>query len=84
VGCRGKASKRNLLRLVRAHDGAVAVDPSGSAPGRGAYVHRRAGCADAAMRKGALARALRTRLDPDGAARLRADMQADIEREAGR
>jgi hypothetical protein len=47
-------------------------------------VHRTAGCADAALKKGALARALRTGADRDGAARLRAVIQADIEREVGR
>lgn len=80
MACRGKAAKRDLLRVVRSPDGVVAVDASGTAPGRGAYVHRSAGCVDAAVKKGALERALRTGLDRDGAARLR----ADIEREVGR
>jgi len=80
VACRGKAAKRDLLRVVRAPDGTVRIDPGGKAPGRGAYVHRDAACAEVATKRGALARALRTGLDADGAARLR----ADIEREVGR
>jgi hypothetical protein len=80
VGCRGKAAKRDLLRVVQAPDGTVRIDPGGKAPGRGAYVHRDAACAEVAIKRGALARALRTGLDADGAARLR----ADIEREVGR
>jgi len=78
--CRGTAAKRDLLRVVRAPDGTVRIDPGGKAPGRGAYVHRDAACAEVATKRGALARALRTGLDADGAARLR----ADIEREVGR
>ena len=80
VGCRGKAAKRDLLRVVRAPDGTVRIDPGGKAPGRGTYVHRDAACAEVAIKRGALARALRTGLDADGAARLRADIERDVGR----
>ncbi len=80
VGCRGKGVKRELLRVVRSPEGAVRVDPSGKAPGRGAYLHRDRSCSDLAVGSGAFARALRAGLDPSRAARLR----ADIEREVGR
>ena len=80
VGCRAKDRKGALLRVVRAGEGMVRVDPIGSAVGRGAHVHRNLACIDAAFRRGGLARALRTGLGPVEAARLR----ADIEREAGR
>jgi hypothetical protein len=70
VGCRGKASKRDLIRVARVREGDAAVDPSGSAPGRGAYVHRDAGCIEAAMRTKAFERALGTGLSADAAARL--------------
>lgn len=70
VGCRGKAPKRELARVVRVHDGDVVVDQSGSAPGRGAYVHLDAACIEVAMRSGAFDRALRTGLTADAAARL--------------
>lgn len=79
VGCRHKAAKCDLLRVVRAPDGVVRLDPGAKAPGRGAYVHRDVACAKVAIERGALARALRTGLNPDGAARLR----TDIEREVG-
>ena len=72
VGCRLKAPKDGLLRLVRPPDGGVvAVDPGGSAPGRGAYVHPDARCVEAALRRGALARALRTGVGEDELGRLR-------------
>ena len=54
------------------------MDPSGSARGRGAYVHRTSACAEATLAKGALARALRTKVDEDGAARLGADLMREV------
>ena len=79
VGCRERAPKRALLRIVRARDGEVRVDVAGSAEGRGAYVHRDAGCARAALSRGALARALRTGLRPEEAARLGRDIEGELQ-----
>lgn len=45
--------------------GAVAIDPSGRAAGRGAYVCRTAECIDIAIKKGALGRALKSPLPAD-------------------
>jgi predicted RNA-binding protein YlxR (DUF448 family) len=70
-----KSPKAELLRVVRGSDGEAAVDPSGSAPGRGAHVHRDVGCVEAAIRSGAFPRALRTGLTADAAARLGTDLQ---------
>jgi predicted RNA-binding protein YlxR (DUF448 family) len=70
VGCRGRVSKLELIRVVRVRDGEAVVDAAGSAPGRGAYVHLDAGCIQAAMRSRAFERALRTGLTADAAARL--------------
>ena len=61
MGCRGRAPKRDLLRVVAEGDG-VRLDPTGKAPGRGAYVHRDPACLRLALAPGALAHALRTRL----------------------
>jgi predicted RNA-binding protein YlxR (DUF448 family) len=71
VGCRGKGPKAGLLRVVSdAGQGAI-VDLSGSAPGRGAYVHREMTCAESALRAQAFARALRVALGAEEAVRLR-------------
>jgi hypothetical protein len=78
VGCRVKAPKAELLRVVRLVGGEAAIDPSGSAPGRGAYVHLDAGCVEASVRSRAFARALRTGLTADAAARLENDLQRVI------
>jgi uncharacterized protein len=69
VACRQRAPKQELVRLVRGAAG-VAIDLTGSAPGRGAYVHRDADCARRALTKGALARALRTGVDEGELGRL--------------
>ena len=74
VGCRGRARKDELVR-VACRDGRPQVDPGGSAPGRGAYVHRGASCIDAAFARGALAGALRAGLAAEEAARLRHDLE---------
>ncbi|HEX6131061.1 MAG TPA: YlxR family protein [Actinomycetota bacterium] len=80
VGCRVRAPKRSLLRIVRRPGGAVDVDPRGSAPGRGAYVHRAQACVDAALRRAALARALRLGrgLAPDEVGRLRTRIEGEL------
>jgi hypothetical protein len=76
VGCRGRAAKRELIRMVREVAGTVALDATGTAPGRGAYVHPAEGCIEAAIRTGALVRALRTGIGRDELGRLRDELQA--------
>ena len=70
VGCRAVSDKRALLRVVREPTGRVAVDPTGRAPGRGAYLHPDPGCVATAARRGALGRTLRVALGPEQAASL--------------
>jgi predicted RNA-binding protein YlxR (DUF448 family) len=63
VGCRQILAKRALIRIVRGPDG-VRIDPTGKAPGRGAYLHDQRSCWQAGL-KGSLARALRIELSPE-------------------
>jgi predicted RNA-binding protein YlxR (DUF448 family) len=74
VGCRTAEPKGRLIRLVGTAAG-IRVDRDGTAPGRGAYLHGRADCVDAALRRGGLARALRTALTAREASTLRADIE---------
>ncbi len=60
VGCRQVLSKRSMIRIVRTPEG-VRVDPTGKAPGRGAYLHNQRSCWEVGLR-GALAKALRIEL----------------------
>ncbi|MEN2737928.1 YlxR family protein [Microbacterium sp. X-17] len=58
VGCRTRAPRSALLRVV-AVDSAVVPDDRASMPGRGAWVHPERECVDAAIRRRAFVRALR-------------------------
>jgi len=69
AACRTARPKAELIRVVRTPEGMIEVDPSGRAAGRGAYVCRRPECAQAAVRKDAMRRALGRPLPP-GAAEL--------------
>jgi uncharacterized protein len=79
VGCRERVGKGDLVRIVAVAGGSVRMDLRGSEPGRGAYVHRRRACLEAALSHGALARALRIGLDEHGAATLRADIEGELD-----
>ena len=63
IGCRERATTRELLRVVAGLDAsgqpAVVPDPDGTAPGRGAHLHPTAACYELAVRRRAFARALR-------------------------
>lgn len=58
VGCKERAAKSSLLRLVVAGDGIV-PDPQARQPGRGAYVHPSLACFELALRRRVFPRALR-------------------------
>ncbi|MCC7359212.1 MAG: YlxR family protein [Anaerolineales bacterium] len=72
VGCRTVQPKRQLVRLVRQADGAVAVDPTGKAHGRGAYLHDRRSCWLRALAGSALQNALQVTLTEANLSELRA------------
>ena len=69
AGCRETAPRPSLIRVVRLSTGSVEVDPAGTRPGRGAYVHPARACIEAAVPQG-IARALRTGIGADQASRL--------------
>jgi predicted RNA-binding protein YlxR (DUF448 family) len=58
VGCRERAAKTTLLRVVADGDRLV-PDPAGRLPGRGASVHPDLRCVDLAEKRRAFPRALR-------------------------
>ncbi|WP_199702081.1 YlxR family protein [Jiangella rhizosphaerae] len=70
VGCRSRAVKSELLRVVAGGTGAgraLVPDLDGRLPGRGAYLHPSQGCLDQAERRRAFSRALRAEGPLDGA-----------------
>lgn len=81
VGCRERAAKSDLLRVVAVgSDGhsAVVPDVRGQLPGRGAWLHLDRGCLELAERRRALPRALRVGgpLDTDA-------LRRHVEQQAG-
>ena len=65
VGCREEAGKEGLIRFVRRPEGGAAVDRTGRASGRGAYLHNAPSCLDIARKKRSLDRALHTTIQPE-------------------
>ena len=57
VGCRQRAPKAELLRLV--WNGGPVVDVDQREPGRGVYLHRDVECLERAVRRRSMGRALR-------------------------
>ncbi|MFS0733449.1 YlxR family protein [Microbacterium sp. 1P10UB] len=64
VGCRARASRSSLLRVV-AIDSTLIPDERAAMPGRGAWVHPTLDCAETAIRRRAFVRALRVSGSPD-------------------
>jgi predicted RNA-binding protein YlxR (DUF448 family) len=58
VACRQEAHKAELIRIVRLPEGPMVVDRTGRQPGRGAYLHAKTDCLEAARKRRALERAL--------------------------
>jgi uncharacterized protein len=65
VACRQTNAKRQLVRVVRAPDGSVTIDPSGKRSGRGAYLCDVLDCWQAGLKRGALPRALKIESIPE-------------------
>ena len=72
IGCRTAEGKRGLERIVRAIDGTVAVDPTGKANGRGAYLHPRPSCWEQALKRGTINHTLKTTMANEHVEALRA------------
>lgn len=81
LACGKVASKSQLARIVRTPDGQVRVDPTGRAPGRGAYVCS-AECLSA-VRKGRLERALKAKLDQQEYGRIEAELASVLRQAQG-
>ena len=63
VGCREMKPKMELTRVVKPQEGDCAIDFTGKAPGRGAYVCKSAECLKKAQKTRALERALDAKIE---------------------
>ena len=74
VGCRESKPKRELIRVVRAPDGPLSMDPVGKKPGRGAYVCRQQSCLARAIKQKQLERQLEVRMTEEVAEALQKEL----------
>ncbi len=72
VSCREMQPKKTLTRVVRTPEGAVVLDATGRANGRGAYLCKKSACLEKAIKSRALERALEVKIDPETYETLRA------------
>lgn len=70
VGCREMKPKRELIRVVRAPDGTLSLDPVGKKPGRGAYVCKSEACLNRAIKQKQLERQLEVQMTEEVARQL--------------
>ena len=65
VSCREMQPKKELVRVVRTPEGAVVLDATGRANGRGAYLCKKSACLEKAIKSRALEHALETKIESD-------------------
>ena len=78
VVCGNKTTKRELVRVAATQQGAVAVDPTGRLPGRGAYICADGKCAQGRLRKGRVEYALRRPLTDEEWAGVASSIEATV------
>lgn len=67
LGCRRVRPRGELVRLVSGRDGRVAVDPRGTAAGRGAYVCPDEACVERGLQRARLSHAFKKPCDANAA-----------------
>ena len=71
IACRAVKAKRELVRIVRTPARTVAVDQTGKAPGRGAYLCKQQSCWEKGLTKDAIKRVLKVSVVQEEAEDLR-------------
>lgn len=74
AGCGEQKEKRDLVRVVRTPEGAILLDPTGKANGRGVYLCPRKTCLQKAKKARRLERSLDCAVPEEIWARLEADL----------
>ena len=79
VGCREMKPKAELMRVVKPQDGDCAIDRTGKAAGRGAYVCENAECLKKAQKTRALERALEAKIEDSVFEQLQAQIRPQVQ-----
>lgn len=77
AGCRCRAPKKELIRVVRTPEGGLLLDAGGKASGRGAYICRKVQCLEKARKSRALERALNLSIPPEAYEKLAAGLKGE-------
>ena len=78
AGCRERAPKKQLVRVVRTPTGELLLDAKDKAPGRGAYLCRSVECLRRARKSRALERALSIPIPPEAYDALEAALNETV------
>ena len=78
AGCRERAPKKDLIRVVRTPAGELVLDARDKAPGRGAYICRKAECLRKARKSRALERMLEISVPPEAYDALEAALDGGV------
>ncbi len=70
LGCGEQFPKKDLIRVVKTKEGAIFLDETNRANGRGAYICRSAECLHKALKRKAIQRSLETALSDEVQAEL--------------
>ena len=74
-GCGEGKPKKELVRVVRAADGAISLDLTGKKPGRGAYICPNPACLAKARKAKRLERALEAQIPPEVYERIEQEIE---------
>ncbi len=77
AGCRERAPKKELIRIVRTPDGGLLLDAKGKEPGRGIYICRKAECLKKVQKSRALERTLNISIPPEAYETLEAALNGE-------
>lgn len=77
VACRRERPPREMIRVVRTHDGQIVIDKDGRLSGRGAYVCPEPQCVALCLKKKLLEKALKCSIPAETASQLAAIVHLD-------
>ena len=74
IGCNTQKNKNELIRIVINKEGAISIDKTGKANGRGAYICNNINCLEKMIKSKRLERAFETEISAEIYDELRADI----------